>query len=62
MLEQRAAWSRFAEGINPHSRAIQAYVLAPVVGHAGFNRHALSALGQHAVLVSLILAVEHVGG
>ena len=51
----------FAEAVHADHRAFQADIFVPEAGHTGFDRHALHALGQYAVLVGLILTVEHIG-
>src|SRR4051794_2498082 len=48
----------FAEAVDAHYLALQAHVLAPVIGHAGFDRHARDAARQHEIAPFGILAVE----
>src|SRR5258708_7187500 len=42
---------RFAEAVHAHYLAFEAHVLAPVVGHAGFDRDPRHAPGQHGLAV-----------
>src|SRR5690606_12750221 len=61
VLEQYATRSGFAKGVDTDHGAVQANILAPEVGDAGFDRNTLHARDQHAVLVGLVLTIEHIG-
>src|ERR1700751_2233500 len=61
ILEQRFGRRRCAEPVDADHGAVEADVLAPVIGHPGFDRDALAARSwQHFVAVRLRLAIEQV--
>src|SRR6478736_467966 len=61
ILEQRFGRRRRAETVDADHGAVEADVLAPVVGDAGFDRDALAARRrQHAVAIRLRLTIEQV--
>mmetsp|Transcript_6189 Transcript_6189/g.24949 ORF Transcript_6189/g.24949 Transcript_6189/m.24949 type:complete len:367 (-) Transcript_6189:960-2060(-) len=60
VLEQHAGRGGFAEAVDA-DHGVHA-VLPPEVGHAHLDGHARQALGQHVLLVGLVLAVKNIGG
>src|SRR6266513_2620913 len=62
MLEQHAGRRGFAERIDSHDRAARiidsADVLAPEIGHPGFDRDSRDVTRQHAFAISRVLALE----
>src|SRR6185369_10755688 len=61
MLEQSFRRRRGAESVDADNMAVQADILAPVVGYAGFDGHALATgRWQYAIAIGLRLAIEHI--
>ena len=59
-LEQLASGGR--SGGHAHNAAVQANILVPVVGDAGFDGDTVGDFQRHLLLVLGALGVEHVGG